>query len=592
MIGKRHGGHTYYYLAETARVGGRPRIVAQRYLGRAEEIAAAVDARAASSAAGGPTRARRLPFGDVAAVWQTLRRLDLVALVDAEVPARRGAPSVGLLVALAVLHRVVAGRTLGEAGGEDARAAPGSSPGGVPDGFATWWSAAAVGRIVRGRGAPRTAPTGRQVRRALRALTPARVERIERALHARLVREFDLAGPVLAIDLPSASTAAGADVTAGVGLLVAADGAVPLAALPYRDAGTGVRAGLAPAAAAAEHPAGEPAGAEPGTAGGFGTVLARLTARHADLAADAPLTAVLEPQRRAHLDLAAAAGVAFIGSLPPGEHAELLAAPSAAFRAVDAARLPAVTAVDTRARVSGAERRVVVVRSESSRAAAERAFAAALRTAVRQLGDLAAALGGTAPPGRAEAATEAARITAPRRVDRVLATTLTTTTTQAERQAAGEPRRADAERPRLAWRVDEAAYARVRALFGRQLLVTDRYDWPLAELLVAYRARGRLAGTFELLAAGDAGVPGAGHALVGVLATTVTHLMRREAQRGGLDLSARELLDRLAGITETRLTYPSTGGRPPTRRLLDELTPTQHRLFELFGLSRYTPRNR
>ena len=42
IIGKKLGGHTYYYLVESARVGGKPRIVSQRYLGRAADIEAAM----------------------------------------------------------------------------------------------------------------------------------------------------------------------------------------------------------------------------------------------------------------------------------------------------------------------------------------------------------------------------------------------------------------------------------------------------------------------------------------------------------------------------------------------------------------------
>ena len=38
LVGKRRGGRTYYYLVESARVAGKPRIVAQQYLGSAEEL--------------------------------------------------------------------------------------------------------------------------------------------------------------------------------------------------------------------------------------------------------------------------------------------------------------------------------------------------------------------------------------------------------------------------------------------------------------------------------------------------------------------------------------------------------------------------
>ena len=40
IVGKKQGAKTYYYLVESARVGGKPRIVSQRYLGSAEELAA------------------------------------------------------------------------------------------------------------------------------------------------------------------------------------------------------------------------------------------------------------------------------------------------------------------------------------------------------------------------------------------------------------------------------------------------------------------------------------------------------------------------------------------------------------------------
>ncbi len=56
-----------------------------------------------------------------------------------------------------------------------------------------------------------------------------------------------------------------------------------------------------------------------------------------------------------------------------------------------------------------------------------------------------------------------------------------------------------------------------------------------------------------------------------------------------LTMSVRELLDTLAGIQETVLIYPSTGGRPRARRMLTETTPTQDRLAGMFDLPRWAP---
>jgi len=54
----------YWYLREMARVEGRPRMVSERYLGTAADIAAAVAGRDAAAL---PTRTRHLGFGDAAA---------------------------------------------------------------------------------------------------------------------------------------------------------------------------------------------------------------------------------------------------------------------------------------------------------------------------------------------------------------------------------------------------------------------------------------------------------------------------------------------------------------------------------------------
>lgn len=53
----------------------------------------------------------------------------------------------------------------------------------------------------------------------------------------------------------------------------------------------------------------------------------------------------------------------------------------------------------------------------------------------------------------------------------------------------------------------------------------------------------------------------------------------------------RGLLDTLAGIGETVLIYPSTGGRPKARRMLTQTTPEQEHLIDVFDLRRWAPRS-
>ncbi|MDZ4063353.1 MAG: hypothetical protein U1E22_01685 [Coriobacteriia bacterium] len=105
-MSKLISGRAYYYLVESARVEGKPRIVSQQYLGPAEEVLA----RLSGSTPGEPGRSRHLAFGDIAAVWSVLSRLRVAEIVDEAAGPRRkdAAASVGTYVALCAANRVVA----------------------------------------------------------------------------------------------------------------------------------------------------------------------------------------------------------------------------------------------------------------------------------------------------------------------------------------------------------------------------------------------------------------------------------------------------------------------------------------------------
>ncbi len=79
------------------------------------------------------------------------------------------------------------------------------------------------------------------------------------------------------------------------------------------------------------------------------------------------------------------------------------------------------------------------------------------------------------------------------------------------------------------------------------------------------------------------------HLFCCVLALSVLRLMVREVRRAGLDMSANDLLHELRKLQETVLLYPSTGGRPRTRRMLTEMNDTQRQLVDLFGLEAFAP---
>src|SRR3981081_314017 len=102
---RRADGRTYYYLVESARVDGKPRIVSQQYLGSATEVAA----KLAGATVGSPGRSQHKAFGDVDSVWGSLEGLGVADVIDAVVPRRADAgATAGTYLALACANRVVA----------------------------------------------------------------------------------------------------------------------------------------------------------------------------------------------------------------------------------------------------------------------------------------------------------------------------------------------------------------------------------------------------------------------------------------------------------------------------------------------------
>ena len=78
IVGKKRGNATYYYLVESARVDGKPRIVSQEYLGTAGELAAAMR----GGGLGLPDRTEHKEFGAVAAAWGVLDDLGVAAALE------------------------------------------------------------------------------------------------------------------------------------------------------------------------------------------------------------------------------------------------------------------------------------------------------------------------------------------------------------------------------------------------------------------------------------------------------------------------------------------------------------------------------
>jgi len=102
LVAKKKGNKLYYYVVESARVEGKPRIVHQAYLGTAEKLAEMVRDRTAPI----PLAASARDFGLPAALWAAAQQTGVWDLLASLWPTPRSGPSPAHYLLLAALHRI------------------------------------------------------------------------------------------------------------------------------------------------------------------------------------------------------------------------------------------------------------------------------------------------------------------------------------------------------------------------------------------------------------------------------------------------------------------------------------------------------
>ena len=102
LIKKKKANTIYYYVVESARVDGKPRIVHQTYLGTAESVARLVQDRTAPV----PLSATTVEFGLPGALWLAAEKSGVFALLQSLWPKPRSGPSTAHYLLLAAIHRI------------------------------------------------------------------------------------------------------------------------------------------------------------------------------------------------------------------------------------------------------------------------------------------------------------------------------------------------------------------------------------------------------------------------------------------------------------------------------------------------------
>lgn len=554
LVKKLKQGRPYWYVTETARVNGEPRVVRQRYLGTVESIEAAFDA------AFEPLRVEEAEFGATAAMWALAQRVGLGMAVDVACPKRGQGLSVGTYLQAASVNRAVR---------------PCSKRA-----FYAWYERSALARLVP---APEEAWSSQRFWDAMDRVPEDAIAGVEESIVAAAVECFGIGLEALVFDSTNFDTfvdSANARNTiaqrghaksgrrdlrlVGLALACSTDHQVPLASALVAGNSPDVRT--------------------------FEATLPRLVRRLESLGVEpSSISLVFDKGNNSAANLAKVdqAGIGFVGSLVPTQHPELLEVVDEEYSAVDG--IEGVVAHRAQKEVFGALRTIVVTRSETFLAKQLAGLAQTRRRTEEHLSELARLVGGRRHRmGPADLSRRADEALEPRWMRQLYSYEVTGATK---------------ENLGFSWSFNENAFSELaRRELGKRVIFTDRHDWSTSEIVRAYRSQWEVEAAFRQLK--DPGHAAfrpihhwtdqkvAVHGLYSVAALLLVNLGWREAERAGLSLSPREVLEALAAIREVTLVYPPAKGmgKPRVLRKLTHMDQEQQALFSLFGLDLFAPR--
>ena len=557
LMKKKVRGYTYWYLVESKRVNGKPRIVWQQYLGKPEDIATRM---AATPAAGDVVVAE---FGAIAALLAIAKRIGLEETVDKVVQKRDQGIPVGKYFLLAAINRVVAPKSKMK--------------------ISSWYEKTFLRRFW---GISGSFFTSQQFWRAMDRVDEDALAAIEEAVTSAAVREFGVKVQALAYDATNffsyIATPNPAELPQrghnkqkrndlrqiNLALLASTDGHVPLMHNTY------------------------PGNVPDPTA--FGHTLEKLTKRYQSLAVftDERITVVFDKGNPSKENMKSVFGaeLSFVSSLVPSHHKELLAVPRNTFSEVDAERWPGLTAYTTDREVFGQLCRIVVTYNPALWKGQVQGF----RHQQKQIEEKIRVIEARLARWREKPVPKGRRPT-PSTVDRLI-----------KRLCRG--RQAGAY---LCWQCvlkednglylnyswDEAAIGQLlEEQFGKTILFTDHIDWGPADIIAAYRGQGSLENAFRQMKDPhfvtfrpvfhwtDQKIRV--HAAYCILALLLASLLHREARAVGFTGDFDALVETLSDIRMV-VDLPEETRRKPINIRLTRRTPEQSKLFNQLGLDAY-----
>jgi transposase len=565
IIKKTVRGRSYYYARECRRVAGKPKIVWQKYLGKADDIVAALSQGPAAGVAS-PESAVVTEFGAVAALFDLAQRLRLVEHIDRHVAARRGpdGPSVGAYLLVAALNRCVEPRSKAQ--------------------IASWFDRTVLRRLLDFR--PEQL-TSQRFWDQMDRLSAADIVAIERDLTTHMVAEFALDIRQVLFDATNFFTfidtfnerctlaqrghskeGRAALRIVGLALLVSADFHIPLCHHTYPGNQT-------------DSPT-------------FASLTDELIQRHELLSTGVEgITLIFDKgnNSKANLQSVDASPYHFIGSLVPSQHRELLAVPREQFKSLSVAELPNVSTYRCKKEVFGKSRTIVVTYNERFFVAQSRTLLREIAKRQRLLGALQASLqrrqSGEVKKGKTPTV-EGTR----KKVQGWLTSSDMKELFEVEISVANNV-------PVLTYRFREESWQQMQAeRLGKTILFTDQDEWSDAQIVRGYRSQHHVEAAFRDLKNTkhlslrpqrhwtDQKIRV--HVFYCVMALTLCGLLRRELHHKGIRRSLVAILEDLGQIKEVCLAYAKTPNASPRFQVtLTQLTEDQQTLYDALGLGRY-----
>jgi transposase len=555
-------GRPYYYLRETARVGGRVKVVRQVYLGRAEDLERRLEETAE------PNAVISRSFGAVAAALKFCRELQAAEAIDLAVGdagGRRGRLSVGEMIMLAAINRACKPRSKRQLG--------------------DWHQRTALARLLPAE--PR-ALSSQRFWDAMHVVSDEAIATAETAIVRRCIDLYGIELRPLIYDTTNFATfidSANARNTLarrghpkggrrdlrliGLALCVALDSNIPLCHQTYE----GSRNDTTHFPEAIQ------------------LIKQRLTGLGLSEADCSELTLVYDKGNNSkdNQPLADELSLGVVGSLSPHHHPELLDIPREQFTAVE--QMPGTLAHHTHKQLYGQDRTIVVSYSQSFAQKQRRSFDQTLAKAHRELDDLK----GIVERGRHRMDDRALD----ERVKTILKRRWLKDVIEVDHDLATN---------NFTYRTDPDAIERIAEReWGKRIIFTSRHEWSDEQIVAAYRAQSKSENAFrqdkdrEFVSYSPTfhwtdqklKVHGFYCTLALMLVSLIERHIRHTAiHHQGLPLGAKLAMRLLNEIDEVTLIYPPAGGRqgrPRVRTTLAELDDTQQQLYDTLGLQPLAP---